>query len=113
MLLTLARRTWVLSPDVRAFGSSRSAPHKGGTVLRWLGMAGFFVNSRGTTFMIDPVLWDFDMPIAPQAVPRLDAVLVTHGDNDTSARTRRAWDIALRAGIGPATYRLGGGCSIH
>jgi len=24
------------------------------TTLRWLGMAGFLINSRGTTFMIDP-----------------------------------------------------------
>ncbi|MGB7981544.1 MAG: MBL fold metallo-hydrolase [Candidatus Nanopelagicales bacterium] len=65
-----------------AFGSSE------GTVLRWLGMAGFLVNSRGTTLMIDPVLSGFDMPllidmpIAAGAVPRLDAVLVTHSDND-------------------------------
>jgi L-ascorbate metabolism protein UlaG (beta-lactamase superfamily) len=56
--------------------------------LRWLGMAGFFVNSRGTILMIDPVLKDFDMPvmidfpIATKDVPRLDAVLVTHADND-------------------------------
>jgi hypothetical protein len=25
-----------------------------GTVLRWLGVAGFLINSRGTTVMIDP-----------------------------------------------------------
>lgn len=58
------------------------------TVLRWLGMAGFLLNSRGTTLMIDPLLGDFDMPlmidfpIAASEVPRLDAVLVTHSDND-------------------------------
>ena len=51
-------------------------------------MAGFFINSRGTTLMVDPLLEGFDMPllitfpIAPKAVPRLDAVLVTHADND-------------------------------
>ena len=51
-------------------------------------MAGFFINSRGTTLMIDPLLKDFDMPvmidfpIATKDVPRLDAVLVTHADND-------------------------------
>ena len=27
-----------------------------GTVLRWLGMAGFLINSRGTTLMVDPLL---------------------------------------------------------
>ncbi|MGB8021120.1 MAG: MBL fold metallo-hydrolase [Candidatus Nanopelagicales bacterium] len=59
-----------------------------GTVLRWLGMAGFLMNSRGTTLMIDPLLEGFDMPlliempIEAQAVPRLDSVLVTHSDND-------------------------------
>lgn len=58
------------------------------TFLRWLGMAGYFINSRGTTMMIDPLLGGFDMPllidipIAPKDVPRLDAVLVTHADND-------------------------------
>ena len=59
-----------------------------GTVLRWLGMAGFLINSRGTTVMVDPLLGGFDMPvliefpIASADVPRLDAVLVTHSDND-------------------------------
>lgn len=58
------------------------------TTLRWLGMAGFFVNSRGVTFMIDPVLEDFDMPVLidypinAKDVPFLDAVLITHADND-------------------------------
>ena len=58
------------------------------TEVRWLGMAGVLINSRGTTIMIDPVLRGFDMPILidmpimAHAVPRLDAVLVTHSDND-------------------------------
>ena len=51
-------------------------------------MAGFLINSRGTAVMVDPVLTGFDMrlliemPIAAADVPRLDAVLVTHSDND-------------------------------
>ena len=51
-------------------------------------MAGFLINSRGTTLMIDPLLEGFDMPLLIEmpidaaAVPRLDAVLVTHSDND-------------------------------
>ena len=59
-----------------------------GTVLRWLGMAGFLINSRGTTLMVDPLLGGFDMPVMIEFpigagdVPRLDAVLVTHSDND-------------------------------
>src|SRR5205085_12286441 len=66
----------------KAFGKSNE------TTIRWLGMAGFFVNSRGTTVMVDPLLDTFDMPlmitfpIASKAVPKLDAVLVTHADND-------------------------------
>ena len=51
-------------------------------------MAGFLINSRGTTVMIDPLLGGFDMPvmiefpIAAADVPKLDAVLVTHSDSD-------------------------------
>jgi L-ascorbate metabolism protein UlaG (beta-lactamase superfamily) len=58
------------------------------TTIRWLGMAGFFINSRGTTMMLDPLLDTFDMPllikfpIASKNVARLDAILITHADND-------------------------------
>jgi L-ascorbate metabolism protein UlaG (beta-lactamase superfamily) len=58
------------------------------TTIRWLGMAGFLINSHGTTFMIDPLLEGYDMPllmkfpILPKEVPRLDAVFATHSDND-------------------------------
>ena len=51
-------------------------------------MAGFLINSRGTTFMVDPLLEGFDMPmlidfpVLAKDVPRLDAVFVTHADND-------------------------------
>ena len=66
----------------KAFGKSKK------TTLRWLGMAGFLINSRGTTFMVDPLLEGFDMPmmiefpILANNVPHLDAVFVTHADND-------------------------------
>src|SRR3712207_1280638 len=75
------------APMARRFGPE-AFDRQDVTVLRWLGMAGFLLNSRGTTVMIDPLLGDFDMPlmvdfpITAQAVPRLDAVLVTHSDND-------------------------------
>ena len=68
--------------DGKAFESSNH------TVIRWLGNAGFFINSRGTCIMVDPLLVGFDMPllieppILPDEVPSLDAVLITHGDND-------------------------------
>lgn len=58
------------------------------TTIRWLGMAGFLVNSRGTTFMLDPLLKGYDMPllmdfpIKTNQVPQLDAVFATHSDND-------------------------------
>ncbi|MDP1817746.1 MAG: MBL fold metallo-hydrolase [Leadbetterella sp.] len=64
------------------FGKSKK------TTLRWLGMAGFLINSRGTTFMVDPLLEGFDMPllidfpISSEDVPHWDAVFVTHVDND-------------------------------
>ncbi len=66
----------------QAFSKSNS------TAITWLGMAGFLVNSRGTNFMVDPLLEGYDLPllmefpIKPKAVPNLDAVFVTHSDND-------------------------------
>src|SRR5687767_10908026 len=68
--------------DAKAFKKNEK------TILRWLGMAGFFINSRGTTMMVDPLLGGFDMPImidfpiVAKDVLNLDAVLVTHADND-------------------------------
>jgi L-ascorbate metabolism protein UlaG (beta-lactamase superfamily) len=75
------------APKTQRFGAEAFEAGDG-TVLRWLGMAGFLINSRGTTVMVDPLLGWFDMPvliefpIASAEVPRLDAVLVTHSDND-------------------------------
>jgi L-ascorbate metabolism protein UlaG (beta-lactamase superfamily) len=76
-----------MAPLTQPFGAEAFAASKG-TTLRWLGMAGFLINSRGTVLMVDPLLGGFDMPvlvdfpIAAGDVPRLDAVLVTHSDND-------------------------------
>jgi L-ascorbate metabolism protein UlaG (beta-lactamase superfamily) len=75
------------APETQPFGAEAFESHEG-TILRWLGMAGFLINSRGTTLMVDQLLGGFDMPvmidfpIAAGTVPRLDAVLVTHSDND-------------------------------
>jgi L-ascorbate metabolism protein UlaG (beta-lactamase superfamily) len=75
------------APKTQPFGTAAFGPSKQ-TTIRWLGFAGFLINSRGTTLLVDPVLEGFDMPvlidmpIAPKAIPRLDAVLITHGDND-------------------------------
>lgn len=75
------------APETVPFGAEAFGASEG-TELRWLGMAGFLINSRGTTIMIDPLLGGFDMPIMIDfpveagQVPHLDAVLVTHSDND-------------------------------
>ena len=75
------------APQTQPFGGEAFGPSDG-TTLRWLGMAGFLINSRGTTIMVDPLLGGFDMPImidlpiAAKDVPQLDAILVTHSDND-------------------------------
>ena len=64
----------------------------GGTRITWLGGAGVLLNARGTTVLIDPLLTGFDMPVLFDCplkagdVPRLDACLVTHIDNDHFSR---------------------------
>lgn len=76
----------VATMDGRAFEAAD------GTSVYWLGGAGFLINARGTTIMVDPVLGGFDMPVLfdapldPGTVPRLDALLVTHIDNDHFSR---------------------------
>lgn len=63
------------------------------TEIRWLSSAGIMINSHGTVIMIDPLLEGFDlpllvdMPIKSKDVPNLDAVLITHCDNDHFSRT--------------------------
>lgn len=63
-----------------------------GTEITWLGGAGILVNARGTAVLIDPLLTGFDMPVLfdcplkAEDVPRLDAYLVTHIDNDHFSR---------------------------
>lgn len=75
------------APPSQPFGKEAFESSKE-TTIRWLGMGGFFINSRGTTIMIDPLLKGFDMPvmidfpIKTEDVPKLDAILVTHSDND-------------------------------
>lgn len=58
------------------------------TVIRWLGVGGAMINSRGTCIMIDPMLKDpnmpmlIDIPITVNHIPFLDAMLITHIDRD-------------------------------
>ena len=85
--LKIEKRYQAKAPPTQTFGNE-AFEESDSTTLRWLGMAGFLVNSRGTTVMIDPLLGGFDMPIMIEfpikasEVPSLDAVLVTHSDND-------------------------------
>jgi L-ascorbate metabolism protein UlaG (beta-lactamase superfamily) len=75
------------APPTRPFGKE-AFQASNTTTIRWLGMAGFLINCRGTTFMIDPLLEGYDMPllrhfpIKTKDVPRLDAIFATHSDND-------------------------------
>jgi L-ascorbate metabolism protein UlaG (beta-lactamase superfamily) len=84
---TAEKKYQAKAPRTQVFGEE-AFEASDGTTLRWLGVAGFLINSRGTTLMIDPLLGWFDMPImiempiAAEDVPRLDAILVTHSDND-------------------------------
>lgn len=79
------------APKTQPFGTEGFAPSDK-TIIRWLGNAGTFINSQGTCIMIDPLLEGFDlpliidMPILPENVPHLDAILVTHCDNDHFSR---------------------------
>jgi L-ascorbate metabolism protein UlaG (beta-lactamase superfamily) len=82
-----AKKYQAKAPSKQPFGAAAfKRSHE--TTIRWLGGAGFFINTRGTTLMIDPLLERFDMPvmiempIMPKDVPHLDAVLITHSDTD-------------------------------
>ncbi|MFH0910202.1 MAG: MBL fold metallo-hydrolase [Planctomycetota bacterium] len=81
----------------RKIGPDFFAP-RADTILAWLGMAGVLINARGTVFLIDPLLtvlrrdgremseseerFLFPLPIEAKEVPRADAVLYTHADDD-------------------------------
>src|SRR4051794_7471196 len=74
-----AKKYQATAPPTQPFGKE-AFDRSNNTTIRWLGMAGFLVNSRGTTFMIDPLLEGYDMPtlrsfpIQPKEVLHLDAV---------------------------------------
>jgi L-ascorbate metabolism protein UlaG (beta-lactamase superfamily) len=87
------------------------------TTIRWLGGAGFMINSRGTIIMVDPVISTqpgdtqtcetghkklIDYPIAAADVPQIHAVLYSHSDGDhlgaKTAQTLSKRDLIM---IGP------------
>ena len=51
--------------SIQRFGKEAFAKSNN-TVIRWLGSAGFLINSRGTSIMVDPMLVGFDMPLLIQ-----------------------------------------------
>lgn len=83
------------TPPATQFYGAEAFEAVEGTVLRWLGNSGLHINSRGTNLMIDPVVEDFDMPllidmpITSDQIPHLDAVLITHDDNDHFSKSFR------------------------
>lgn len=83
----VVKKRQAIPPSTQSFGIEAFG-NINYTSIRWLGSAGFFINSRGSTIMIDPMLKGFDMPllidmpIKAENVPQLDAVLITHCDND-------------------------------
>ncbi|MCM1136037.1 MAG: MBL fold metallo-hydrolase [Clostridium sp.] len=89
--LKISGRGQAMPAQVQQFGGEAftAISH---TEIRWMGSAGVMINTRGTNIMIDPLLEGFDMPllfeppIKPESVPALDAILVTHIDNDHFSR---------------------------
>lgn len=85
------KKTQAKAPDPIPFGPEAFAPQDR-TTVRWLGGAGALINCRGTTLLIDPLLGGFDMPLLVDSplqvkdVPQVDAVLLTHSDNDHFSR---------------------------
>jgi len=81
------KNSQAIAPETQNFGPE-AFTNTNNTVIRWLGNAGEFINSHGTCIMLDPLLKGFDMPILrdapiqPEDVPFLDAILITHDDND-------------------------------
>src|SRR5437899_5989490 len=85
-----------VAPTARPIGADAFGPAEG-TLLWWLGGAGFLVNSCGTLVAVDPAVSmapgsadraEFGLrllvpqPIDAAAIPRLDLVLYTHADPD-------------------------------
>lgn len=111
------RKTVTPSPPPVSMGEASFGAVEG-TAVTWLGSAGFLINCRGTLLLVDPVLsTDRDdpmrsetgmklvhpLPVTAQGIPRADAVLYTHADEDHLAS--RTAEILARTGarmIGPA-----------
>ena len=89
--MTIEKKYQAIAPETQYFKEEAFVPINH-TEIRWLGNSSHLINSHGTCIMIDPLLKGFDMkllrdsPIQPEDVPHLDAVLITHDDNDHLSR---------------------------
>lgn len=89
--MTIDKKYQAIAPETQFFKEEAftSINH---TEIRWLGNSSHLINSHGTCIMIDPLLKGFDMPllreapIQPEDVPHLNAILITHDDNDHLSR---------------------------
>ncbi len=72
--------------------SAKDFENQGCTKAYWLGGGGVMINDFGTIILIDPLLEGFDMPllidmpIRIEEIPKIDAILVSHVDNDHYSR---------------------------
>lgn len=75
-------------PEKTVYFNKEAFKENNYTSIRWLGHYGMFLNSRGTTIMVDPVIVGYDlpllieMPVECKDIDKLDAILITHSDND-------------------------------
>ncbi|MBC1482651.1 MBL fold metallo-hydrolase [Listeria sp. FSL L7-1509] len=83
----MTKKKQAIPPNTKFF-QQEAFQNETTTVIRWLGNSGVLLNSGTTNILIDPVLEGFDipllidMPIPPEDIPHLDAILITHSDND-------------------------------
>jgi L-ascorbate metabolism protein UlaG (beta-lactamase superfamily) len=87
-LLDLLDRLAFLEPGERA---PRIAAQPSAPTLTWLGHAGVLIQAGGKNLLVDPLFFSASEPeepwasaprFDPRSLPPLDAILITHGDND-------------------------------
>ena len=90
--IELSEKGQALAPATKRINAS-AFKNNNTCEIYWLGGGGAMINSYGTIIMIDPVLAGFDMPllrevpILPEEVLKLDALLITHIDSDHFSHT--------------------------
>ncbi len=91
MEIKINHKGQAVAPDTIKIGNS-AFEKISETAIYWMGNASIFINSRGTNIMVDPLLEGFDMPllfempIMTNDIPNLDAICLTHIDNDHYSR---------------------------